>query len=108
LGYACSPSSAFKRPAIQSWIEGSIKSGKTVSCMAWLFGQALFKGKPGRQFWWITPVFAQAKIAYGRMKRGYPATHTLERYRTNQLSRKGAIISFKSGEKPDNLYGEDV
>jgi hypothetical protein len=41
--------------------------------MAWLFGQALFKGKPGRQFWWITPVFAQAKIAYGRMKRGYPA-----------------------------------
>jgi hypothetical protein len=32
----------------------------------------------------------------------------MERYRPNQLSRKEAIISFKSGEKPDNLYGEDV
>jgi hypothetical protein len=31
----------------------STKSGKTVSCMARLFEQALFLGKPGRQVWWI-------------------------------------------------------
>jgi hypothetical protein len=37
------------KPARYSWIEGSTNSGKTVSCMAWLFEQALFKGKPGRQ-----------------------------------------------------------
>ncbi|UPK15826.1 hypothetical protein IVA93_37605 (plasmid) [Bradyrhizobium sp. 155] len=61
---------AFFNDARYSWIEGSTKSGKTVSCMAWLFEQALFLGKPGRQFWWVAPVFAQAKIAYGRMKRG--------------------------------------
>lgn len=34
-----------------SWIEGSTKSGKTVSCMAWIFEKALFvaTGRSGRQ-----------------------------------------------------------
>jgi phage FluMu gp28-like protein len=97
-------------PARYSWIEGSTKSGKTVSCMAWLFEQALFNGKPGRQFWWIAPVFAQAKIAYGRMKRGLPP-HLIRCNDTDQtitIVPNGAILSFKSGEKTDNLYGEDV
>lgn len=101
---------AFFNPDRYAWIEGSTKSGKTVSCMAWLFEQALFLGKPGRQFWWIAPVFAQAKIAYGRMKRGVPA-HLIRCNDTEQtitIIPNGAIISFKSGEKPDNLYGEDV
>lgn len=84
-----------------SWIEGSTKSGKTVSCMAWLFEQALFNGKPGRQFWWIAPVFSVAKIAYGRMKRGLPA-HLIRCNDTEQT------ITIKSGEKTDSLYGEDV
>lgn len=97
-------------PARYSWIEGSTKSGKTVSCMAWLFEQALFNGKPGRQFWWIAPVYGQAKIAYGRVKRGLPA----ELIRCNDsdmtitLVANGAVMAFKSGEKPDNLYGDDV
>ncbi|MBZ9975491.1 terminase large subunit domain-containing protein [Mesorhizobium sp. BR-1-1-10] len=101
---------AFFNDSRYSWIEGSTKSGKTVSCMAWLFEQALFLGKPGRQFWWVAPVFAQAKIAYGRMKRGLP--HELIRCndteQTITIIPNGAIISFKSGEKTDNLYGEDV
>ena len=103
-------SDAFFNSDRYSWIEGSTKSGKTVSCMAWLFEQALFNGKPGRQFWWIAPVFAQAKIAYGRMKRGLPS-HLIRCNDTEQtitLIPNGAIISFKSGEKTDNLYGEDV
>ena len=93
-----------------SWIEGSTKSGKTVSCMAWLFEQALFKGKPGRQFWWIAPVFAQAKIAYGRMKRGLPPQliRCNDTDQTITIIPTEAVISFKSGEKTDNLYGEDV
>lgn len=101
---------AFFGTARYSWIEGSTKSRKTVSCLAWLFEQALFLGKPGRQFWWIAPVFAQAKIAYGRMKRRLPR----ELIRCNDTDQTitiiptGAIISFKSGEKTDNLYGEDV
>lgn len=93
-----------------SWIEGSTKSGKTVGCLAWLFEQGLFNGKPGRQFWWVAPVFAQAKIAYGRMKRGLPASmiRCNDTDQTITLIHNGAIISFKSGEKPDNLYGDDV
>lgn len=98
------------KPARYSWIEGSTKSGKTVSCMAWLFEQALFNGKPGRQFWWVAPVFAQAKIAYGRMKRGLPPSliRSNDSDQTITIIPNGAIISFKSGEKPDNLYGDDV
>ena len=78
--------------------------------MAWLFEQALFNGKPGRQFWWVAPVFAQAKIAYGRMKRGLPQNliRCNDTDQTIQIVPNGAIIAFKSGEKPDNLYGDDV
>lgn len=36
---------AFFGTARYSWIEGSSKSGKTVSCMAWLFEQALFPSR---------------------------------------------------------------
>lgn len=97
-------------PARYSWIEGSTKSGTTVSCMAWLFEQALFKGKPGRQFWWIAPVFSQTKIAYGRMKRGLPQglIRCNDTGQTITVIPNGAVISFKSGEKPDNQFGEDV
>jgi phage FluMu gp28-like protein len=78
--------------------------------MAWLFEQALFNGKPGRQFWWVAPVFAQAKIAYGRMKRGLPR-ELIRHNDTDQtitIVPNGAVMSFKSGEKTDNLFGEDV
>lgn len=103
-------SAAFFNDDRYSWIEGSTKSGKTVSCMAWLFEQALFHGKPGRQFWWIAPVFSQAKIAYDRMKRGLPQAliRCNDTNQTIEIIPNGGILSFKSGEKPDNLYGDDV
>lgn len=103
---------AFFGGARYSWIEGSTKSGKTVSCMAWLLEQTLFKGKEGREFWWVAPVAGQAEIAFNRMKRGIPR----ELIRGSISSKgdlsitliSGAVMRFKSGEKPDNLYGEDV
>ncbi len=93
-----------------SWIEGSTKSGKTVSCMAWLFEQALVHGKKGREFWWVAPVISQAEIAFNRIKRGLPDGIAVAR-QTPALTLSlpnGAVIRFKSGEKTDNLYGEDV
>jgi hypothetical protein len=74
--------------------------------MAWLFEQALLNGKPGRQFWWVAPVFAQAKIAYGRMKRGLPP----QLIRCNDTDQtiiipNGAILSFKSGRRPTTCRG---
>jgi len=51
-----------------SIIEASTKAGKTVGTMAWLFEQALF-GKSGQNFWWVAPIYPQAKIAFNRMRR---------------------------------------
>lgn len=96
-------------PARWAWIEASTKAGKTVGAMAWLFELALMTGLPGRNYWWVAPVYPQAKIAYRRLKLGLPK----ELYQANDQDLtitlpNGAVIWFKSAEKPDNLYGEDV
>jgi Terminase large subunit, T4likevirus-type, N-terminal len=91
-------------------VEASTKSGKTVGALAWLTEQAFTTGAPGKQFWWIAPSFSQAKIAYGRCKRGLmplEVRHTNDSDLTVTLL-NGAVMSFKSGEIPDNLYGENV
>jgi phage FluMu gp28-like protein len=98
------------QPARYSMIEATTKAGKTVSGMAWLFEQAFILGKPGRNYWWVAPVYAQTKIAFRRMKRAFPQAlfHADNQELTITLYHNGATIWFKSGEKPDNLYGEDV
>ena len=97
-------------PARFGYIEASTKSGKTVSALAWLLEQAHYPGKAGRNYWWVAPVYPQAAIAYTRAKAGLnPGTFKAnETDLTLTLSFNGAVIWFKSGEKPDNLYGEDV
>ncbi|HEY6965867.1 MAG TPA: hypothetical protein VI229_00235 [Burkholderiales bacterium] len=92
-----------------SFIEASTKAGKTVGCLAWLLEQAVVLGRPGRNFWWVAPVYGQTKIAYRRLKHGIPQSV----YDSNETELwvellNGARLWFKSAEKPDNLYGEDV
>ena len=91
-----------------SCIEASTKAGKTHGCIVWLWEQALFC-EPGQHVWWVAPVFGQAKIAYERMKRSInPAFyHKNDSEMTLRLF-NGAIIAFKSADRPDSLYGEDV
>jgi phage FluMu gp28-like protein len=89
-------------------IEASTKSGKTAACLVWIIEQAL-QGKIGQDFWWIAPVYGQAKIAFRRLKAGLPR----EAFQANESELtltliNGARIVCKSAEKPDNLYGEDV
>jgi hypothetical protein len=94
-----------------SFIEASTKSGKTVGCMTWLFEQALRYGKEGQEFWWVAPVYGQAKIAYRRIKQGLNRKDLMDCNDgdlTITLIHNRAVLRFKSGEKPDNLYGEDV
>lgn len=90
-------------------IEASTKSGKTHGCLAWIFEKAALTGNPGRNYWWVAPVYSQAKIAYSRLKLAIPtwSRHPNESDLTLSLP-NGAMIWFKSAEKPDNLYGEDV
>ena len=92
-----------------SVIEASTKSGKTVGCMVWLGEKALL-GKRKRNYWWIAPIYSQAKIAYKRLKDGLPRGLYIanDSAMTITLMNNGAIITFKGGDNPDSLYGEDV
>ncbi len=89
-------------------IEASTKAGKTFGCLVWLAEQAM-KGKSGQNFWWVAPVFSQAKIAFRRLKRGLPsALYTANESEMTITLINGTIIWFKSGDNPDSLYGDDV
>jgi len=57
-------------------IEASTKAGKTVGCMAWLTEQAFIHGKPGRNYWWVAPVYPQAKIGSDASSGGCPRRST--------------------------------
>jgi hypothetical protein len=116
------PSIIYKRPPLAKYqldaifndaryaeIEASTKSGKTHGCLAWLFEKAAITGRAGRNYWWVAPVYEQAKIAYSRLKLALPPG--LCRFNDSELSAtlpNLAVIRFKSAEKPDNLYGDDV
>ena len=92
-------------------IEASTKSGKTVAALAWLFEVAYMTGKEGRNFWWLAPVFRQARIAYERLKtwtRDVPGLATWNDSGLMITLANGARISFISAERPDHLYGDDV
>lgn len=91
-----------------SLTEATTKGGKTSGAIVWLAEQAIL-GKEGQNFWWVAPVFPQAEVAYRRMAKAFPydlrATHD-SKMRISLAN--GTAIWFKSGETPDNLYGEDV
>ncbi len=89
-------------------IEASTKAGKTAGCMLWLIEKALL-GQPRENRWWVAPVYSQAEIAYRRFKhalRELPIDAIESPFRI-RLPNDG-VIWFKSAEKPDNLYGDDV
>jgi hypothetical protein len=91
--------------------EASTKVGKTYSHIIWLFGKAHESHvEAGQNFWWVAPVYNQAKIAFNRLRR-YLAESGVYRFNESNLiiyCPNGGEIHFKSAEKPDNLYGEDV
>lgn len=97
-------------PARFSFIEASTKAGKTVACIAWLYEQAYVTGAENRNYWWVAPVSGQAKIAYRRLKAFLPRDQVLKTHEQDMTITllNGAVIWFKSSDKPDSLYGEDV
>lgn len=101
--------SALFNDARYAVVEATTKSGKTVGCMAWLLEQAAIGGRPGRNYWWIAPIFSQAKIPFRRMKRGMePWAYTANETELTLTLANGAVLAFKGSDKPDSLYGEDV
>lgn len=99
---------AIFHPARYVLVEASTKSGKTVGCLAWLLEQSLALG-PGQNTWWVAPIYAQARIAFRRMKFGLP--HTMFVANESELTitlANGAVVWFKGADNADSLYGEDV
>lgn len=95
-------------PARYSIIEASTKAGKTSSALVWLTEQA-WHGSPGQNFWWVAPIYGQAKIAYRRLKRYLPAgTYQAGDAELTITLANGAVIWFKGADHPNSLYGEDV
>jgi len=89
--------------------EASTKVGKTTTCYIWLHEQAL-KGKQGYNYWWVAPIYNQAKIAFTRLRNALRVNDNYS-FNKSELSitcPNGAIIMFKSADNADNLYGEDV
>lgn len=89
--------------------KGATKIGKTFPHLFWLFERAHDNIKPGANYWWVAPIFAQAKIAFNRIRRlavplGYRINESELFIETGSDSR----IWFKGADKPDSLYGEDV
>ena len=89
-------------------IEASTKAGKTASMIIWLFEQSL-KCKDNQSVFWVAPVFAQAKIAFDRM-RAQISIRSFFKVNESRLTLTlphGSIIEFKSADNPDTLYGND-
>ena len=91
--------------------EASTKVGKTHSHIIWLYGKAHeFEVALNYQYWWVAPVYSQTKIAYKRLKHNLIKTG-LYKFNDTELRilfPNGAEMHFKTAEKVDNLYGENV
>lgn len=91
--------------------EASTKAGKTFSHIWWIFEMAhLAHNKENYNYWWVAPVYGQAKIAFNRMKANIVRSGAYKINESNLIisTPLGTHIHFKSAEKPDNLFGEDV
>src|SRR5690606_30794558 len=96
-------------PERNSICEATTKAGKTFSHMWWLFELAHKAPKPGANYWWVAPIYSQAKIAFTRIKRTLPqGVYSVNQTDLTITTPLGSVIWFKSGDNPDSLYGEDV
>jgi phage FluMu gp28-like protein len=95
-------------PRRYSFIEASTKAGKTSGCIVWITEKA-FDGRDGQNYWWIAPVSGQADIAFRRCLRAIPSHLRTEHVGIKTITLvNGAVLWFKSADKPDSLYGDDV
>lgn len=91
--------------------EASTKVGKTFSHIWWIYEQAHADlNKENYNHWWVAPVYSQAKIAFNRLRAKVGKTGLYKINESNLIitTPLGTHIHFKSADKPDNLFGEDV
>ena len=98
-------------PARFTIVEASTKAGKTFPCIYWIFERAHESwNKPNYNHWWVAPVYSQTKIAFNRLRVKLGRYHAYKINESNLIITcpNGVKICFKSADKPDNLFGEDV
>lgn len=91
--------------------EASTKIGKTFSHIWWIYERAHEEwNMQGFNHWWVAPVYNQTKIAFKRLtsKIGRTGLYGINQSNLIITCPNGAEIHFKSADKPDNLFGEDV
>lgn len=91
--------------------EASTKIGKTFAHIYWIFERAHEDwNKPNYNHWWVAPVYGQSEIAFNRMrvKLGKTGIYKINKTKLIITCPNGVHIHFKSADKPDNLFGEDV
>jgi hypothetical protein len=92
--------------------EASTKVGKTFSHLYWIFERAHEPwNEIGYEHWWVAPQYSQANIAFKRLRRKIMKYGNYYSVNLSSLSitcPNGSIITFKSADKPDGLFGEDV
>ena len=100
--------SAIFNPARFAFIEASTKAGKTYGSLCWLAEKAFLTPKLHVNCSWLAPVYQQAKIAYRRLRRYIPVSLRIPNDTELTLTLPNTTrINFFSGEKPDNIYGDD-
>lgn len=90
-----------------SVIEASTKAGKTVGALVWQADKVL-RDTLRLNHWWVAPIYSQAAIAWRRARDMFRGLARPNESDLKLTFPNGAVWWFKSAEKPDNLYGEDV
>jgi hypothetical protein len=94
-----------------TFTEASTKVGKTFSHIFWIYERAHEDwNQEGYNHWWVAPVYSQTKIAFKRLKTklGRTGLYKINESNLSITCPNGSVIHFKSADKPDNLFGEDV
>lgn len=97
-------------PARYTVTQSATKVGKSASHLIWLFEQPLVLNlKAGESVFWVAPVYGQAEIMFNRLRNQLSVKDFLKFNETKLTATypTGAIMDFKSAEKPDNLYADD-
>jgi len=98
-------------PARFTICEASTKIGKTFSHIWWIFERAHAPwNEEGFEHWWVAPTYAQARIAFRRIKKKISQLpeYSINKSELSITTPLGSVLRFKTAQDPDALYGEDV
>ena len=91
-------------------IEGATGTGKTFVYEPSLFQKAHGPEQRGDEYWWIAPTIDQARAVFEGIERMIVDADAIDIYKIDRSLREittpeGGILCFKTGEKPDHLFG---